>query len=226
LVTAGSGATLPLIRVLADGFAEESPDLPVWVAESIGTGGAVRALADGAIDLGLASRPIDREEISEFVVARATLEVGVHPGVPDIEISWAFLLDAARGQQVVWADGSPVVFVHREAGDSGVRAVEAVSPELGEAIATGQALALVIAYTDADATHFLATVPGAIGIYDPVAARLLGERVRTMRVSDAPGWARSLSVFWHANEEPHEFISYLRGPVARALIARLGYERP
>ncbi len=223
LVIAGSGATIPLIRELSDAFVEENPSSPTWVAESIGTGGAIRALADGAIDLGLASRPVDEAGLVEIVIARAAIQVGVHPGVGESEITWEFLLDAARGDAAAWADGSPVVFVHREAGDSGVQAVATVSPELGEAIAAGQADGLVVAYTDADATHLLATVPGAIGLYDPVAARLLGERVRTISVEEAPVWGRPLSVFWREDQFPSEYVEYLRSPGAESLVARLGY---
>lgn len=226
LAIAGSGATIPLVRLLLDDFVVDYPDQPVWVAESIGTGGAVRALRDGAIDLGLASRPVDRDGIAELVVARAAIEVGVHPDVPDPDVSWEFLLQAARGDQLAWTDGSPVVFVHRESGDSGVRAVAADSPALGDAIVLGQAQALIVAYTDADATHLLATVPGAIGLFDPMAARLLGERVQTLNVSGAPEWTRPLSVFWLADNEPADLLAYLAGAFAQARITRLGYLLP
>ena len=222
-VIAGSGATLPLTRELVALYQTTHPDRPIRLAQSIGTGGALRAIADGAIDLGLASRSVHGEAVDSVTLTHAPLRIAAHPQVPDRDISWEFLLAAAEGE-AHWSDGTPAVFIHREPGDSGIRVLTAGSPALSEAIGRGRESALLIAYTDADALQQLTSVPGAIGLHDPVATRLVGAHVADLTVGDAPDWHRALSVFWLPDGEnrPH-FVEFLGSEPVAQLLESLGY---
>ena len=223
IVVAGSGATVPLARALVARYRQEVPTADFFVAESIGTGGALRAIDDGAIEIGLASRRIDNPGMSVQEVASASLRFGTSPEVDVGEVDMAFLAEAARGE-AVWPDGTPVVFIHREPGDSGVAAIARVSPELADAMADGRRSAPVIAYTDADALHELSTIPGSLGLYDPVAAELAGAHILPLQVVDAAAWSRTLSMFWATDEESVEgFGAFLTTETARELVRSLGY---
>lgn len=58
----GSGAALGTMRLLADAFSVKNPEVRITVAPSLGSGGGIKALAGGAIDLAVTSRPMDESE--------------------------------------------------------------------------------------------------------------------------------------------------------------------
>src|SRR5690606_13013657 len=62
LLIAGSGSNLALVRAIARRHVELGRGAAPIVEESIGTGGAIAALRAGAIDVGLASRPLKESE--------------------------------------------------------------------------------------------------------------------------------------------------------------------
>ena len=62
IVVGGSGADLETFRILAKAFKRYHPDCYIKVFPSIGSGGAVRGVASGRIDIGLMSRPINDKE--------------------------------------------------------------------------------------------------------------------------------------------------------------------
>ena len=59
---AGSGSNLVLTRALAAAFRVHQADARLVVHDSIGSTGAVRAVSDGAISIGLIARPLREEE--------------------------------------------------------------------------------------------------------------------------------------------------------------------
>src|SRR4051812_8497016 len=59
---AGSGSNLPLTYLLVEAFRARNPQSKVIVHESIGSSGGVRAVRDGAVGVGLISRPLTAEE--------------------------------------------------------------------------------------------------------------------------------------------------------------------
>lgn len=103
LVFAGSGANLPIVRILARTFQRLHPEITVDVPASIGSAGGIRAAAGGAIALGLISRELkDKEKGKGLTVlnyARTPLILGVHPSVAEDNITHEELLDIYRGKK-------------------------------------------------------------------------------------------------------------------------------
>lgn len=168
LVLAGSGSNLPVTRELAAAFAATGAPQPV-VHVSIGSGGGLRALHDGAIDIALVSRSLKPDERTQGFVAvpyaRAPVVVAVHVSVPEVDVSRAKLLAIYRGDIATWDDGTPLVVLQREQGDSSHAAVARVLPEF----ATIDADALRrhrwrVLYSDAAMDEALATTEGGIGL--------------------------------------------------------------
>lgn len=168
---AGSGSNLALTQALANAFLARRPWLNVRVSQSIGSGGGVQATLDGAIDIGLISRPLNSKEVGTGVVvipyARTAVIVAANPSVPLRKISRAQLLDIYSGRQTFWEDGSPVELLKREPGDSSHKAVYAVVPELEpidlEAWGSERGRKIV---TDRAMQEALVSTRGAIGLFD------------------------------------------------------------
>lgn len=166
---AGSGSNLPITRALAAGFARDGKPRPV-VHPSIGSGGGLRALTDGVIDVALVSRSLAPSEREQGLVAvpyaRVPVIVAVNEEVPDHELAAKDLLAIYGGERRLWSDGSRIVVLQREQGDSSHRAVADVLPGFEEvnedAYRQGRWRVL---YHDAAMRDALASTEGAIGLH-------------------------------------------------------------
>ena len=241
LLAAGSGTNLALVRALAARWDDVAGGDRVEVPESIGTSGAVRALLDGAIDLGLASRPLTDDErrrgLVETPLGDTLVALVLHPGPPVASIDGRELLEIYSGRRTAWPDGTPIVPLLREAGDSGERILTAAFPELGPAFDEARAKERwTICYTDQEMRDALLALPGALGLLDvgtlrlerlPLVALALGE------VAATPGEAlagryplrkrlSALTVGAPAGAVA-QFLSFARSPAASAVLEEGGY---
>jgi phosphate transport system substrate-binding protein len=165
---AGSGSNLPTTRALTEAYVDSGGKRPV-VHASIGSGGGLRALLDGAIDIALISRPLsDRDRaqgLIETPYAQMPVFVAVHATVPVEEISVDDLLRIYRGDLQQWPDGTPIVVLQREPGDSSHSALDRVLPQFAavndRAYRQGRWQVL---YHDASMLEALQNIEGAIGL--------------------------------------------------------------
>lgn len=219
---AGSGSNVPLTRALAEAFSSRRGH-GVVVHESIGSRGGIRAVYDGAIDLGLVSRALRPEEAEGMVVqlyARSAVLVAVHASVPDGGITRNQLLDLYRGVQTVWSDGARVVVLQRERGDSSHRAVGEVVDGFAQANeAAYREGRYRVVYRDPDMREALATTRGSVGLYG------VGEiprdvPLRALRVDGVAPSAETLADGRYPFSKELAFVS--RGPlrgIARDFVA-------
>lgn len=168
LVLAGSGSNLPLTRALVAAFADGGTAPPV-IHSSVGSGGGVRALVDGAIDIALVSRPLSASERRQNLVAipyaRAPVIVAVHAGVPDRDIDSAGVLAIFDGRRTAWSDGTPIVVLQRERGDSSHSAVARVIPDLADVDERAYvARRWRVIYDDVGMQDAIASTEGGIGL--------------------------------------------------------------
>ena len=91
---AGSGVVLPILGRLAAVYNVEGPG-EVRVAPSIGSGGGLAALRDGAIDCAVVSREVSAQEMGDWRVipfARSAVILAAGQDVPDPSIRLPRLL--------------------------------------------------------------------------------------------------------------------------------------
>lgn len=221
---AGSGAVLPALEFALREYREAYPDRPVYVAESIGSGGALLASQHGSIHIGLVSRPIEETSglrVTPWLRASVVL-VANRASAP----SEAEALAVWRGERARWDDGTPAVPLFREAGDSGVRALCADANPWCEAYREGfERRAGPVATTDAQALDRLGHVPGALAFADPAALALNG--VATVRVGDER-WTRAFALLSREDPTPEaaHVLAYLRSERATRALVEAGYALP
>ena len=58
----GTGAALGTMRILADQFVRKRPDISVVIPDSLGSGGGIKAVLAGALDIALSSRQLKPKE--------------------------------------------------------------------------------------------------------------------------------------------------------------------
>jgi len=168
LTVAGCGANLGTLRQIADAFSWAHPEVQVEILPSIGSGGAVKAILAGAVDLGLASRPLtDAERVAgarEILYARTPLVFAVHAQSATGAVSTRELIDIYAGGQRYWADGSVVRPVLRPTTDPDSVILATSVPGLGEALEEAyERRGVPVAATDQQVAELVETMPGGVG---------------------------------------------------------------
>jgi phosphate transport system substrate-binding protein len=241
LWVAGSGSNVAVAREIARRFRDVA-GASVHVPESIGTSGGLQALADRAIDAALASRPLTDEEkrsgFVEHVFARVPVVPVTHPDVSVSAVSMADLMAIFRGERDRWPDGTPIVPLLREPGDSGNELLARTLPALWGVI--GAAMAedrFTICYTDREMADTLAVTPGAIGFLDVGTARLTHPQLRLLTIDDGPPAPRSTSddslskvlsfvTFGPPTGDAERFIRFATSRETTELLVAAGYLPP
>ncbi len=171
MTIAGSGANLAITRVLADAFEKRQQQVKINIPGSIGTRGAIKAVSDGAIALGLVSQPLKDMEKDLVLVsreyARVAIVIGVHPTVPDQDITSGELVAIYQGTKTRWKNGREIIVQAREKSDSGFLVLQNIIPGFKEVYAESQKANRWTQYfTDQDANQALAATQDAIGVSD------------------------------------------------------------
>jgi phosphate transport system substrate-binding protein len=242
LTAAGSGVNLGITRILAEAFTKEHPNITIDVPGSIGTRGAIKAVADGAITFGLISRPLTEEEKGLRLVAQPYAQVaiiiGAHPSVPDEGFTTRELIEIFKGTKSRWKNGHEIIVQARERSDSGFLVLENNIPGFREAYAESHAAKRwTIYFTDQDANRALSTTPYAIGVTDLGMISTEHLYIKVLKLNDiAPSpenlqngtypLSRQLSFLYRKDNLPQEadaFLRFVSSDTGRAILQSNGY---
>lgn len=188
LVVAGSGSNIAIARVLGRAFERLHPDVKIEVPASIGSTGAIRAVADGAIGVGMIARPLAPKEqqlgLTVVPYARTAVVIGAHPSVPDDDITFDDLVKIYHGTRNRWRDGREIIVLTRQADDAFIVEFSAKVPGFKEAYAESQrAKRWVTLFTDRDANETLVKTPGGIGFSEMGTIALERLAIKALRVN-------------------------------------------
>lgn len=233
LMVGGTGAALGLMEALGEGWAGGSGGgAGVRVPASLGSGGGLRALRDGVLDVAVVGRPLTGQErgwgLESVVVARTPVvfvsRYGAELGVSGLEQAYG-----ARASE--WPDGRPMVTLGREASDTALGEIGRVYGPLGRAIREGAA---VVSYTDQQMLEAIERVEGAVGFVDLGALRLSGGSARAMRLEGvAPGspayplW-REVRLAWRpgGSAVAEAFVAHAQAQLGSGRWVDRGYHAP
>jgi phosphate transport system substrate-binding protein len=160
----GVGAATQLLPALYAASGEQQVKLEV--IPSLGSGGGLRALADGALDFAVSGRLLNAEELKQglkivatvrtpFVLVTSTAAPG---GLKSSEISGVF-----SSPKSTWADGSPVRLILRPKSDTDTPILGGMFPGMVAAIETARTRQDVpIAATDQDNADAAERIPGSL----------------------------------------------------------------
>lgn len=167
LRASGTGSALGAMRRLAGAFAEASPGDRLEVLPSLGTSGAIRAVAHGALDLGFLGRDLKPPEKALGLVALPyartpfVFVAGPRSGVSGITAADAVRI--YRGEVATWPGGERVRVVLRPKADSDNELLRAISPEMAAAVeASFNREGMLMAATNQDCDEMAARTPGAL----------------------------------------------------------------
>ena len=161
----GTGGALDMMRHVGKAFTAASGE-DVDIAMSLGTSGALRALADGVLDIAVSARLLTPEEMAPgFVVvpiARTALIFATSHRNPN-SLASADLASVFAASRPTWADGKPIRLVLRTRLDADTMLISDIFPGMREAVETARARQdLPVTATDQDNTKLGAALEGSL----------------------------------------------------------------
>lgn len=165
----GTGNALGTMQRLAEAYKKVAPHIDITVLPSIGSSGAIKAVPQGAIDIGVSSRPLKASEAGGGAVsveyARSPTLLAVSDNVTFDEIRTDQLIDIYTGKLTKWPDGSLIRPIIRQPGDDNTLQLKALSPAVKEAVEFAETRSgLLFAATDQETVHMIENTPGSFGV--------------------------------------------------------------
>jgi phosphate transport system substrate-binding protein len=168
LMVGGTGGALGTMHILAHEFMGQNPGITVEVLPSLGSGGGIKAVMQGAIDVGLSARKLQEAERQAGLIE---VEIGATPFVvivgknnPSNSITLRELVEIYTGKLKNWPDGSHLRLILRPDKDNDITILRSISPEMNAAVDAAQKRpGQIVCVTDQDNADRVEAQPGLIG---------------------------------------------------------------
>lgn len=241
----GSGACTGALELLIEEFRRSNPDVPFAPVAVLGSGGALRAVEGGALDIALLSRPLSDAErargLRHVEYGRTPFVIAVGERIPVAGITSRELAQILSGTHERWPHGVRTRAVLRPEADIDTDLLRNIAPEVGVALdAAIRRPGMIVAPTDRDAADAIEKTPGAIGA--STLALILSEK-RAMRPLALDGVAptvealeagayrhqKRLSLAWGPRAlrpEAGRFVEFVQSARARAILRATGHAPP
>jgi phosphate transport system substrate-binding protein len=189
IVLDGSSGMLPLAQALATAYQQQSSDPQVEIGKGLGTGARLQALAEGKIQIALASHGIKPEEVQKgnlkvIEAAKGAIVFAVNASVPLTNITEAQVCDIYSGKIRSWqplgGSDSPIAVLTRpptEVDPEVIRAKVGCFKELKE-IETAKVMG-----RGGDMAKGLADTPYAIGMTSMTVVEQSGGKVKALTLN-------------------------------------------
>ena len=242
IVLAGSGTNLPAVRLLSQSFNRLHPEVHLEAPTNIGSDGAIRAVTDGAVSIGLISRPLLGKEkhlpLAVATYARTAVVIGVHPLVKDDGITVNELNSIYRGVKTTWKDGHKIIVLNREPGESSIYVLEEGVPGFREVYADSiKNNRWAIILKDEGMNQKIQTLPNAIGFSDKGAIVSQKLKIKILKLngvypsvknvlSDAYPLYKTLSFIYRPDKltpAMQAFLSYACSTEGKKILTDNGY---
>lgn len=122
----GSGSTMPLVEELARVYSAREPKAQFRFEKGTNTGGAIRGLAEGTLDLAVANRPLSKTETTDQIeyrpFGRDPLAFAVQQSSPATSLTTSQVRDIYSGKITDWnqlgGPAAPILVLDRDEDES------------------------------------------------------------------------------------------------------------
>lgn len=193
----GTGAALGGMNLLAEAFMQADPEVRVVVLPSLGSGGGIKALVAGKIDLAVSARPLKASEQAEGLVEK---EYARTPVVfASREDTWAEGVRLAQlhhiysGEVNAWPDGTRLRLVMRPATETDTKLLRGLSPEMDKAVEVAtERRDLFVAINDQDNASALEDIRGSLGLISLAQMKTEQRRLKPLALDGMEGTLQAL----------------------------------
>ena len=240
----GTGNALGTMRLLGDAYMRKHPDTKVAILPSLGSSGAIKAIPNGAIDIGLASRPMTDDERAAGAVsaeyARSPTVFAVAKTNKVSAITRQQYADILMGKLLDWPGGTPIRPILRQMGDDNTNQVRSLLPAIATALEVADKReGLARAVTDQDAADKMESIPGAIGVSTLALIESEGRALKALALdgveptlpnsaSGAYPLVKRFCFITTPTRSPavQKFIDFVAAPEGRDILAQTGHWAP
>lgn len=241
LLIDGSTGVMPLAASLAKAFGELHPKVGIEMGAGLGTNARIAALADGRIDVALASHGIDIDDLNRrgmkvYEIARVAVVFGVNSTVSVANLTDLQICDVYKGLTTSWKalGGAEMAIAARTRPDSEVD-TEVVRAHIDCLRDLRMADGVKVMAKGGDMARELGATPGAIGMTTMTAVEQSQGRIRPVSLNGiAPDPAsvnrksyRLVRESYFVVRDPPSpavagFIEFSRGPAGAQVISANG----
>ncbi len=236
----GTGCALGGIRAVAQAFEKSNPGIRIKVLPSLGSGGGIKALFSGAVDIALSARQLTDIERSQGAAAieyaKTPLAFVTSERTEKIALSLEQVAAIYRGDKQRWPDGTPIRVVLRPETDADIQFLRTISPAMEKAVLHAlRQEGMLMASTDQDNADLLGTIRGAFGACTIAQIESEKRRLRPLVLAGVtpsvanlasgayPYFKVFVAVIWHPNSASRRFIEYLQSAEGSAILKRTGH---
>lgn len=242
LTIGGTGSSISLIDALSSEFHKQHPEITLKVVRPpLGSGGSLKALSDGRIDLAIPGRPLKPEESAllgqTFKLADTPFVMASRDGQKQGGFTLKELAEVYAGTLQQWDSGMPIRLVLRASTESDTLQLRSMSPELATAVdQAAQRSGMVMADNDLDTMDIISNTPGSLGPTTFGLLTTLGSNVSMHPLNGvAPTlsnlkngsypWCKTFTVALPKNPSPAAlaFSLYLRSDAAKKIMLDNNY---
>ena len=164
----GTGGAIGTMKIIGKAFEKKYPGFRVEFLMGIGSNGALRAVPEGAIDIGLSTWMLTEKQLSQGIsaiqYAKTPFIFVTKAELKQNNITTQDIIKIYSGEKQSWPDGERIRWVLHPAGDSDTLVVERLSPEVKKALKTALSRrGILIAHTDQENLELIEKTPGAFG---------------------------------------------------------------
>lgn len=162
----GSPGVAPLVAALAEPYRVANPRAPVTIGPGLGSSARIRALAEGRIDVAMASHGVDtadlhRRGIAAIEIARTAVVFAVNRETRRTSTTAQEVCDILAGRVSYWTDGLPIAVHMRPADEVDAEVALSTIPCLRNVAMTSR---VTIVDRADDMAAALSTTPAAFGL--------------------------------------------------------------
>ena len=237
----GTGGDLGTMRQLGEVFEKRHAGVTVDVLPSLGSGGGIKAVLAGAIDLAISSRPLKAKERGQGAQAspytRTALVFATPRGNSETSVTTEQLIDIYSGAQRAWPDGTRIRIVLRPETDTDNTILKDSLPALAPALEeAANRPGIPVAFTDQEAADGIQNFSGGLGtsmlsiIYgeERQLKALALDGVTPSRESIADGaYPLTKTFYFVTGSDPGDtvaaFIAFARSEESRSILEKTGH---
>ena len=240
----GTGGALATLQLLADAYSQIHPEVEITVLPSLGSGGGIKALLAGAIQIAVSSRPLKNTETKlgaiAFEYGRTAFVFAVGRDTAVDSVTTQEVAAIYSGAREHWPDGTKIRLVLRPVGDSDSEMVRSISPEVREAKTLAEKRpGMLFAVTDQETANNLEKIPGAFG--PSTLAQIITEQraLKPLRFNGIEPSTETVGNGSYPLYKPlfivtrpdtsaaaQQFISFIRSTAGHEILAQTGYVQP
>ena len=164
----GVGSALPSMQLVAEAFEKSHPGVKVQIVPSLGSAAGIKAVLNGALDVGLSGKPIKDDERGKVAIgtvyAKTPFILVTHKKTAESGLSTKELVEIYEGKRQTWTDGTRIRLVLRPESDVDTTIIKRISPEMEQAVkAALSRKGMIIAITNQDNDDVVENTPGSLG---------------------------------------------------------------